>query len=245
MSSFNPIKAVQRFFTIRPQSFTPANIVRSVTAGTVGVLTLGVGIPVEVGGEKIASTSAHESAVINSAVAGANSFGTVRVGDPKQAESKLDMFGRVGGGAVTAIASGSAISSALSTPSYAALPSGVEGPVQSLSYGEQFGNFGAVVVSHSASGYATSTIGQTIVGTFGKIGAAFLQLLSGNLLASIQTFTKDEPTKPVGVFQGGGGGGGGGFFPGGNTGQSTINPLLFPVMGIAAIGVVILIARRK
>lgn len=245
MGKFNVSKALDRFFTVRPQSFTPANIVRSVVAGGVGVATLGLGIPIKINGEPIASTSSHDAAVLNAFLVGANSFGQVRVGDPKQAESKIDLYARVGGGAVTAVALGSAISSALSTPTYAVLPPGVEGPVQSLSYGEQFGNFGATVVSHSASGYATSSIAQVIVGTFGKIGAAFLQLISGNVVGSVQTLTKDEPTRPVGVNQGGGGGGGGGFFPGGNTGQSSINPILFPVMGITVIGLVILIARRK
>lgn len=151
------------------------------------------------------------------------------------------------------------------------LTTGVQGPVNpgfwsTLTSGNIKGAWDILASPVSSFAHSSSTdsgfsslskstaIGQLInefVGLTGKIGRGIVQIISGNFNAGIKTFVEQTPSTPpsivppniFGNYQAGGGGSGLGV--GGNTGQSTTNPLVFPVMGIAALLVVWLIVRKK
>jgi hypothetical protein len=264
---WNPFKAIQRAFTppapvrqfisnatkITGESFQPAEIFRVAGAASQTLYTGGLSLlNPKVGNTTIVSSDPNKASVVGAAIVGANSFGTVQAGNPDVKESTLNQIARKIGGAISAIAVGSAGANVLTTPANA-LPAGVQGPTQPLTFGQQFGNFGATITSSSAVAYGSGNIAQTVIGIFGKkVGGAILQLFSGDVAGAVKTITTPTPETPTialppnlfGNYQSGGGGGSG-LGVGTNSGQLTSNPLIFPVMGIAALFVVWLIVRKK
>lgn len=263
---WKPFKAITRAFTppapvrefvsnatkITGESFQPAEILRVAGSASQTVYTGGLSLlNPKVGGTTIASSDPNKASVLGAAIVGANSFGTVQAGNPDVKESTINEIARKIGGAISALAVGSAGANLLTTPANA-LPAGVQGPVQPLSTGAQFGNFGATLVGSSASAYGMGNIAQTVIGIFGKkVGSAILQLFSGDVGGAIKTITTPTPNTPsttvpnlFGNYQSGSGGAGLGVGSGGS-GQTTTNPLVFPAIALGALVVMWLVMRKK
>lgn len=252
LNSFNFGKFFDRLFTIRPQSFTPGNVARAAASGTLTVFTGGLVTDVSIANTPVIATSQHDASVLGSVYTGANSFGTVQSGDPKNKESLINKIGRLFGGAVSTIATGKAATGYLSNTN--ALPSGVQGPVQELSFTQQAGNTLSGGVSLASQGYSGGQISQVVVGILGnKLGGALLALLSGDLQGAIKIISSN-PSQPIvqnpsnSLLYGpsGGGGGGSGLGLGGqNTGQTTSNSLVYLLIaGILILGGVYLLRRK-
>lgn len=264
---WKPFKAIQRAFTppapvrqfisnatkITGESFQPAEIARTYSAGALTVYTGGLSIlNPKVAGQTIVSSDPNKASLAGAVLVGANSFGTVQAGNPDVKESTINEIARKIGGAISAIAVGSAGANLLTTPANA-LPAGVQGPVQPLSIGERFGNFGATLVGSSSTAYGTGNIAQSVIGIFGKkVGSAILQLFSGDVGGAIKTITTPTPNTPTttvpnlfGNYQSSGGGGAGLGVGSGGTGQTTTNPLVFPAIALGLLTVLWLVMRKK
>jgi len=249
--------ALDRLFTVRPQSFTPGNIVRSITAGTLAVYTGGLSVTSpEVNGVTLVTSDTNKPAIANAAYIGGLSYGQVRVGDPSLPESFYNKIARIIGGAYSAFATGSIASSWLSaSPTVVnAVPATYEGPplVQPLSLAQKFGNTVGLGISSSASAYGSSQIAQVVIGVFGqKVGGAILSIFSGNVSQAIQILTSNPSTQTPNLFGPSGGsssssaGGGGGFLPSQNTGQSQMSSAIIPIIGISLIGLILWYFLRK
>lgn len=243
---------VSNTFKITGESFQPAEIFRVAGAASATLYTGGLSLlNPKVGNTTIVSSNPNKASVIGAAIVGANSFGTVQAGNPDEKESTINEIARKIGGAISAIAVGSAGANLLTTPANA-LPTGVQGPVQPLTIGERFGNFGATLVGSSSTAYGTGNIAQSVIGIFGKkVGSAILQLFSGDVGGAIKTITTPTPITPsitvpnlFGNYQSGGGGAGLGVGSGG-TGQTTTNPLVFPAIALGLLAVLWLVMRKK
>lgn len=265
---WKPFKALVRAFTppapvreyianatkITGETFQPAEIARTYAAGVATVYTGGLAaLNPKIGGTTLVSSDPNKASVAGAVLVGANSFGTVQAGNPDVKESTINEIARKVGGAISAIAVGSAGSNLLTTPAHT-LPAGVQGPTQPLTLGEQFGNFGATTLTGSASAYGTGSLAQSVMQIFGKqIGGAILQLFSGDIAGAIKTITTPTPNTPAttipslfGNYQSGSGGGGAGLGVGsGNSGQTATHPLVFPAIAIAIVMVLWLFVRKK
>lgn len=252
---WKPFKAISRAVTINPKSFTPANIVRVLVGGQITIYTGGVAaLSPSIGKTTVVSSNPKKASIVTSAFVGANTFGTVQAGDPSKVETPLNKIARIFGGTVASLVVGSAAANVLTTPASAsvnALPPGVQGPTQGLTVGERFGNFLGATISTSSTVYATGGISRVVLDLFGKkAGTAILQLFSGDVAGFVKTVSTPEVKGPelfYPTFRGvsASGGGGAGLGIGSNTGQTQGTSLLFPVIGIALLGVLFLIIRKK
>lgn len=241
------IGGVERIATINPQSFTPANIIRGGTAGTLFVATAGLStLNPQINGNILISSDTNRAGLFDSGYVGANSFGRVRAGNPNEPETFYNYLARLTGGTVSSIATGKVIASGLSTPANT-LPSGVQGPTQPLGFLAKLGNLLGGATSTTATGYGTGQFAQGIIGIFGqKIGGTILSLLSGNFQQAFEILTTNPPSYPTNLYgPSGGGGGGGGFLPSQNTGQSTMNAVVIPLIGASLIGLLLWYFLRK
>jgi LPXTG-motif cell wall-anchored protein len=246
---FNFGKFFDRLFTIRPQSFTPGNIVRAGSSGTLTVLSAGLVKDVSIEQNSVYAISQHDNSVIGSAFTGANSFGTVQSGDPNKKESVFDRIARLAGGAISSVATGKAVSNFLTTESGASLSEGTQGPTNQLSTSARFGNTLASGVSLAGQGYSGGQISQIVVSVLGnKLGGALLALLSGDIQGAVRAFnppSSPSPTFGPGPSSGGGGGGSGLGLGSTNTGQTNSSTLLYVgLAGLALIAVVYLVRRK-
>lgn len=264
---WKPFKAITRAFTppapvrqfvanatkVTGESFQPAEILRVAGSASQTLYTGGLSaLNPKIGNITLASSDPNKASVLGATIVGANSFGTVQAGNPDVKESTINEIARKIGGAISALAVGSAGANLLTTPANA-LPVGVQGPVQPLSTGAQFGNFGATLVGSSASAYGMGNIAQSVIGIFGKkVGSAILQLFSGDVGGAIKTITTPTPNTPTttvpnlfGNYQSGGGGGAGLGVGSGESGQTTTNPLVFPAIALGILAVLWLVMRKK
>lgn len=222
----------------------------NVTTTPFSLATLG---NIKIANTPITSSDPNKASIVGAAAAGVYSFGTVKAGNPSEPETLVNKISRLLGGAAGSYGGGKIATGVLYTdPASHALPAGVEGPTQPLSIGERFGNFLGNTVQTTSTAYGTGQFAQSVLGIFGKqVGGAILQLVSGDVAGAIKTITTPSPSTPsttvpslFGNYQSGGGGGSG-LGVGVNSGQSTTNPLVFPIMGIAVLFVVWLIVRKK
>lgn len=116
---------------------------------------------------------------------------------------------------------------------------------------ENIGNSLSNFVKGTVIAKPVSEIVSIITNSLGKIGDALKYVLNGDFVSAGKVFTGGIPTTPgttppnlFGNYLSGGSGGSG-LGVGANSGQSTTNPLVFPVMGIAVLFVVWLIVRKK
>lgn len=255
-SSFNIVKFFERLFTIRPQSFTPANLARDLSGGTQSLLTLGIVDKITIGGQPVFATSTHDSSLIGSALTGANSFGQTKSGDPNKPETLFEKIARIGGGAVSALATGKALSGALTTEP-TPVNAGTQGPPSPVSALGRVGNTFASSVGYAGNTYASGQFAQVVVGLLGqKIGGFLLSLISGDLAGAIKIITSNpsqpqpissNPSDPLlyGPSGGGGGGGAGLGISNRNTGQTQSNTLVYVLIaGVVVIGGVYLLRRK-
>lgn len=252
MGSFNPVKAITRVFDVKPQSFTPANLVRDLSAGTIGVATAGQGIPIKINGTPIASASTHEASIVGAAVVGANSFGTVQAGDPNKPESTLDTIARLTGGAISSIAVGRAAVTSLNTNT--ALSPADFGPPRPLTFTESLGNALGSGINVGAGSYGITQVSQSIMLIFGqKVGGIILSLLSGNVKQAIDIFNSPSAqpsttgqTQYILFDNSSGGGSGGGIgLSDSKSGQLQTSGVVFLIIGIILVGGLLMWKRGR
>lgn len=243
----------KNLFKITPQSFTPANIIRTVVAPQVALYTGGLSIAKpQINGVVLASSDTNTAGILDSAYVGASSLGRVQAGDPNVPTTGINNVANKFGATVAALSLGSAASNVLSTSN--AIAPGAYGPPAPLSATQTVGNVLAGAASTSSTAYASSQAVPVVIQIFGRqTGSAILQLLSGNFKGAIDTLTADSPSTNVspnapnlyGSYNNGGGSGGSGLGIAANTGQSQSSSLVYPVLGLAAIVLLLVFVRKK
>lgn len=256
---FNVGSALQRAFTFKPSSFTLTNLIRTGSAGTILIATGGAStFNPQINGHTIVSSDTHSAkpGILDSAIVGGNSFGTVRAGDPNKPEDFFNRIARVTGGAISSIATGKAFAKGFSTPENVSggNPSTVYGPSSPFTATQKFGNFAVGVVNSFTSGLTGANVSQFVIAILGpKIGSFILALGSGDIRGAVNIISGSGPNQnPQGGSQviyrdnpNSGGGGGGGTLVAPNTGQSSNYTLLYVGVGVAVLTSLVFYLRRK
>lgn len=245
---FNISQAFERLFTINPQSFTPANLIRDFSAGYTTIVTGGVSLAhPEVNGTPLASSSARsrEPGLVDSAIVGANSFGTVRAGDPQIPESFWNKIARIVGGTVSSLATAKVVAGYQTNN---ALGPGEYGPPAPLTATQSASNLALSGLSGGLKVFGSTALAQGIISLFGNtIGGALVQLLNGNIFGAFNTLSGKTPVSQntVGSMYATGGSGGAGF--GQNpiaVTQSSTMTWLIPVAIIGGVLVILWVWRK-
>jgi len=272
-TTFNIGKALERFFTIRPKSFTAGNLARGAAVGAVAISTGGVGVAPFAGVAGFGSGSAgsvlFQPGAITPISATSGVFATqqkIKIGEVQVTSGTSQHDTSVAQATGTGVYSFGQVQAGNpadqetwynkiaryvggASAAYGATAGITSFLSPLIAEGSQVASIASKVVSTTGTGFYTGQVGQVVISLLGrKIGGALLALISRDVASAIRILTEDPPQtksiQPYGSY-GGGGGSGLGIAPSTNTGHTGLNPLWYGVIGLVLILGLFALLRRK